>query len=140
MSAHTRQRMHRYLLSTIAVFAVMGTTLASAAQDEVRVRKQSGISATQKTGSESTSVSVGYADLDLREAAGAKTLYIRLKAAARKVCNPAAGRDLRDRRDWNDCYANAIEGAVAATGSPAVAAVHGEQTGKGRGVRIASND
>lgn len=68
---------------------------------------------------------VRVADLDLSTAAGADTLYNRIKGAARVVC-----RDEKTYKLEAACQARAIDNAVMAVGSPLLASVHGSATGR----------
>lgn len=97
-------------LSIVASLAVSATTLAAApiALEEKVV--------TQK---------VRVSDLDLSTAAGADTLYNRIKGAARAVC-----RDERTYKLEAACQVRAIDDAVMAVGSPLLASVHGSATGR----------
>lgn len=71
------------------------------------------------------SVTVSYADLNLSNTAGAKTLYSRISKAARKVCSisgesPYAFLDYDKRR----CIRSAIDQAVTKVDSPVLLAMH----------------
>lgn len=68
---------------------------------------------------------VSYADLDLSKPAGAKTLYSRIKRAARNVCSPYDS--IHFRRAWRDCLDQAITNAVAEVNRPTLAALHAEK-------------
>lgn len=80
-----------------------------------------------------TSVKVSYADLDLSHAAGARTLYARIKSAAREACGPEpAVLDLRDAASYNACYEQAVAKAVNRVGSDQLNALHAARSGKSR--------
>ena len=80
-----------------------------------------------------TSVKVSYADLDISHAAGAKTLYARIKSAAREACGPEpAVLDLRDAAGYNACYEQAVAKAVNRVGSEQLQALHAAQSGRSR--------
>ena len=80
-----------------------------------------------------TSVRVSYADLDISGAAGAQTLYARIKSAAREACGPEpAVLDLRDAAGYNACYEQAVAKAVHRVGSDRLQALHAAQSGKSR--------
>jgi UrcA family protein len=71
------------------------------------------------------SVTVSYADLDLSNTAGAKTLYGRIRMAARRVCtvdgeSPYAFQNLDKQR----CIRSAIDQAIIKVGSPVLVAMH----------------
>ena len=78
-----------------------------------------------KAGRVRTAVTVSYADLDLTETAGARTLYARLKAAAREACGPEPSlRDLRSSADYQACYERALNKAVHGVDSQRLHALH----------------
>jgi UrcA family protein len=68
---------------------------------------------------------VRVADLDLATAAGAETLYGRIKLAARRVC-----RHETVMRVEYACRARAIENAVRDVGSPLLVSIHRSATGR----------
>lgn len=74
------------------------------------------------------SISVAIADLNLASDAGIAALYQRLQRAAETVCGP---QDLRNAgsitalRMNKNCYADALDRAVAGIGHEALAALHG---------------
>lgn len=79
------------------------------------------------------SVAVSFADLDITGAAGAQTLYARIRAAASEVCGPEPGvLDLRESADYNACYQQAVAKAVNRVGSDQLHAVHAAQSGRSR--------
>jgi UrcA family protein len=77
------------------------------------------------------SVAVSFADLDLSKAAGAQTLYKRIKAAARQVCGP---RDLYthvgSQKQFRKCYDTAVANAVAEIDRPSLTALYKEDTAR----------
>lgn len=78
-----------------------------------------------------TSVAVSYADLDLTDAAGARTLYARLQSAAREVCGPEASvRDLRSTADYNACYRDALNKSVNGVDNDRLHALHAARSSK----------
>ncbi len=80
-----------------------------------------------------TSVAVSYADLDLTDAAGARTLYARLKAAAQEACGSEPSlRDLRSTAEYKACYEGALNKAVHGVDSQRLHALHAAQTRKAR--------
>ena len=80
-----------------------------------------------------SSVKVSYADLDISRAAGARTLYARIRSAAREACGPEpAVLDLRDAAGYNACYEQAVAKAVNRVGSEQLHALHAAQSGKSR--------
>jgi UrcA family protein len=79
------------------------------------------------------SVKVSYADLDIADAAGARTLYARIKAAAREACGPEPARlDLRDTAGYNACHEQAVAQAVNRVGSDQLHALHAARSGRSR--------
>ncbi|HEY2419275.1 MAG TPA: UrcA family protein [Steroidobacteraceae bacterium] len=69
---------------------------------------------------------VAYGDLNLDTAAGAKTLYIRLRYAAKHVCSPVAAepRDLNGFHIWQSCVDSAIASAVEQVNKPMLSGLH----------------
>jgi UrcA family protein len=67
---------------------------------------------------------VSYADLDISKTAGAKTLYRRIEAAARQVCEPDARKDLGAVQRGRACVKQAIDLAVGRVDSAALSKVH----------------
>jgi UrcA family protein len=75
------------------------------------------------------SVVVGYSDLDLTDAQGAKTLYTRLRAAAREVCGSTPDpRELRQYANYQACYTRALHKAVHRIDSQRLHALHAERS------------
>jgi UrcA family protein len=75
-------------------------------------------------GREVRSLTVGFADLDLANAAGAETLYDRLRTAARRVCGKADPRDVGAVKDMKRCRSEALDAAVAGVNHPRLTALH----------------
>ena len=75
---------------------------------------------------------VFYGDLDLGKPAGVQKLYGRLHHAAMKVCTSYTSSVRRDfERRHSECVAQALSGAVADIGNPALTAHHlAKQLGK----------
>jgi len=90
----------------------------------------SGAFAQQQQGVSVRTVTVRFGDLDLSTTAGAKTLYQRIRGAARTVCGEEEDYDLGldSRRYWNSCYQSAVNGAVDKVHSPLLRAVHRQST------------
>lgn len=63
------------------------------------------------------SVTVQFADLDLNRQAGIATLYLRIKGAARRVCDQQVS-DLLARRIYPVCVKRAVSEAVAHINHP----------------------
>jgi UrcA family protein len=83
------------------------------------------------SGQEDRSITVSYSDLDLSHAAGAETLYSRLRNAANAVCGPKVDlRKLRERRTRQQCVASALDNAVADVAAPELQELHFAETGR----------
>ena len=66
---------------------------------------------------------VSYADLDISKPAGAKTLYHRIDAAARQVCEPT-GKGIGAAEQNRACIKQAIDLAVRRVDSAALSELH----------------
>ncbi len=73
------------------------------------------------------SKTVRFADLDMSKVAGVETLYSRIRAAARSVCQGEV------REFYAECRAKAVDEAVAGVGNTLLAAIHRAATA-GEGV------
>ena len=72
---------------------------------------------------------VSFADLDLSKAAGAQTLYNRIKVAARRVCGPADRYTYgAPNNAFRKCFVAAVADAVAQVDRPSLTALHLEAT------------
>jgi UrcA family protein len=98
----------------IAVAAALSTvllahTVSAAPNDTVQIR-------------------VTYSDLDLSTAAGAQTLYRRIKGAAYQACK-SHGRfsTLMSRTAWRRCYDGAVADAVAQVDRPSLTALQNKE-------------
>jgi UrcA family protein len=69
------------------------------------------------------SMKVSYSDLDLNTQSGAKTLYDRIRGAARQVCG-YEGQTFTDQALWRSCFNGAISDAVATVNNPRLTALH----------------
>ena len=75
------------------------------------------------------SVTVSFADLDLSKAAGAQTLYKRIKAAARQACGSIDGyTHMKSQSRWRECYESTIADAVASVDRPSLTALYQEES------------
>jgi UrcA family protein len=83
------------------------------------------------SGSQTISIKVTYADLDLSTDAGAREVLRRLERAARTACGgrPEFGPFMLGLvQPWEACRAGAVRGAVEAIGRPTVSRLYtGEQ-------------
>jgi UrcA family protein len=102
------------------------TTQASAKLD--------GVAATD-TGS----VLVRFADLDLEKSSGATVLYGRLQHAAKHVCRGYPSLDLERPVVWSACYKNAVARAVQTVNHPSLTAVHMTHIGRAATPQLAAN-
>jgi UrcA family protein len=103
------------MVSSLVVVTVMG--LACTANAGVARAADPGQYLTEK---------VAYGDLNLDTAAGAKTLYVRLRYAAKNVCAPvvAEPRDLNGYHIWQNCVDGALASAVGQINKPLLSALH----------------
>lgn len=70
------------------------------------------------------SLSVRYVQSDLQNPAAAEKLYKRIEHAARIVCREPDVRELDRFPVYKECYARAVDTAVANVGATALTAVH----------------
>ena len=71
-------------------------------------------------------VHVRYDDLNLANPEGARVLYRRISAAARKTCGPNFAQWYPGvRSGWKDCYKATVDDAVKQVNAPALTALHG---------------
>jgi UrcA family protein len=101
---------------TISIAATMAFNAASASTH--------GVSSVQSMANENLTYVVRYSDLDVSKIEGAKTLYARLRYAARVVCEP-----LESANPWVDaqhraCMDKAIADAVASANRPLLSQYH----------------
>jgi UrcA family protein len=74
------------------------------------------------------SKTVSYDARALNSEQGARSLYARLRTAAREVCSPYESPELSRRRIWQSCVDTSMESAVLKVNSPLVSAVHNQTT------------
>src|SRR5215831_13085716 len=67
---------------------------------------------------------VKYGDLDLSRPQGAQTLYRRLQLAAKSVCAPLDGRELKRQTKFQNCMKEAIDTAVIDVDQPLLTQYH----------------
>jgi len=67
-------------------------------------------------------VKVHYADLNLTTVHGAKTLYARIRGAARSVCGDEP-YGIDEQRAWHSCFDGTVSDAVATVNSPMLTAI-----------------
>jgi len=111
------------------LIAVMGCLVAASAFAGL-----DGVAATD-TGS----VLVRFADVDLEKSAGATVLYSRLQHAARKVCPGYPVLDLDRRVAWSACYNTAVARAVQSVNRPSLTVVHMSHAGRAATPQLAAN-
>lgn len=71
---------------------------------------------------------VSYADLNVNAEAGARTLYSRLRMAARQVCAPLRGTTLMEQTRYRECFGPALARSVAEVDEPTLTAYYLSQT------------
>jgi UrcA family protein len=89
-----------------------------------------GVAAETETRADLPSVTVRYADLDLNTPAGVETLYSRLRAAAREVCNVDERRPLVEVMAARRCYDQVLGTAVDDAKLPTLTALHHVESGR----------
>jgi UrcA family protein len=94
------------------------------------------LSAAHATEAAPKSRTVQFADLDLNNAAGAATLFNRIKGAALAVCEShRGGMTLRDQDRHADCMKSAVSNAVARVDEPMLTQYAVNSSGSGRQAR-----
>jgi UrcA family protein len=88
-------------MSCLIVTAALGATLSAAARAEDVPTK-----------------TVRFSDLDINKSDGAKTLYARIHAAARDVCEKSTGTDPILRVAFKACVDTAVDKAVKDVNAP----------------------
>lgn len=81
---------------------------------------------------------VRFDDLNLASEAGARTLYARLRAAARAVCGSGTTRDMAMNRQHEACYAAALAAAVRHVDAHALTSLHAAPSTATASVRAAA--
>jgi UrcA family protein len=81
---------------------------------------------------------VSYAQFDMSQPAAANQLYQKLHAAAKQVCEPFNGAQLRQKADFRACVDETLATAVAAVNKPLLSNVHASKTGGVSAVRVAT--
>jgi UrcA family protein len=69
-------------------------------------------------------VTVSYADLNLKTPVGVEALYARLRAASRSVCNVGRAHGLVEAAAAKSCYREVLETAVGNANVPTLTARH----------------
>jgi len=103
----TRKSIRRWSCGSLAVVCaalLMGNAQAQTARDAHKL-------------------TVKYGDLNLSTETGARTLYHRIRGAARFVCGEE-GHTLAEQRLWNDCYTHTMDEAVTAVHSPMLTQIY----------------
>jgi len=70
------------------------------------------------------SLTLSFADLNLRDAADQQTLQERLQRAAKEVCETRKARTAEQIRNSRECYENALDDALAEIGNSGLVALH----------------
>lgn len=108
--------MKMIVAASLAALA-FGAILPASAQSVPEI-VVTGTKASAPPGTAVKSKTVKYADLDLGKSAGVKTLYSRIKAAAKDVCSPQpAASDMDGTNNYNQCVSHAVDSAVAQVGN-----------------------
>jgi UrcA family protein len=81
---------------------------------------------------ETGAVTVRYSPAALTSETGARNVYAQIRSAARQVCGQPGSRALQDQRATRECRRQAVAKAVAAIGSPTLAAVHTRESSSPR--------
>jgi len=105
--------------------------LASLAAVALPLLATSGRAATPSPGEEPATVTVQFADLNLKSRAGLNQLYERIITAARMVCGGDDG-DMRPLENWTRfrlCTRQSTARAVAAVGIPELVALYARKAG-----------
>jgi UrcA family protein len=98
------------------------------------------LNAAHAAGTAPKSQTVQFADLDLNKAAGAATLFNRIRGAAHAVCGGyPSGTTLRDQQHHAACVSFAVSNAVARVDEPMLTQYVANRSVSGRQATIASN-
>src|SRR5215471_8477062 len=89
-----------------------------------------GVAAETDSRADIPSVTVRYADLDLNTPAGVETLYSRLRAASRAVCNVDERRSLVEVMAAKSCYRQVLATAVNDANLPTLTTLHRVESGR----------
>lgn len=108
---------HRSLLASVALGSALFASTALAADPAA------------DGNSDTRSMTVRYADVNLTTVAGATALYQRIEGAARLVCGDS-GRSLAEQRAAKICYQNAVAEAVTTVNNPTLTAIHQGREGE----------
>lgn len=126
----TAQRRHSFihrLLAGIAVTLPLAALAGEMPHPEDHEQASGMASKPARSLRISSSVVVDYTDLDVNVPADAQTLYARLKSAARKACgHQPPPVSLRDQKDYQGCYNQALGKAVKQVDSRQLYALHAE--------------
>lgn len=82
---------------------------------------------------------VGHDDLDLSSAAGQQRLKVRVKQAVKQVCGSPRAFTLSERRDQNNCEANAMASAMPKVERTIAAYAEQKQMASRNSVVVAGN-
>jgi UrcA family protein len=119
---NTSTQVSRILAATIFAALTCGIATASFAADS----------------SDPLHVTVKYGDLNVSSAAGAATLYNRIRGAAETVCLPFKNEDLRSRAFLAACMHKAMSDAVNDVNQPALFTIYNAKTGTSKPIMLAS--
>ena len=119
---NTSTRVSRILAATIFAALTCGIATASLASDS----------------SNPLQVKVKYGDLNVSSAAGAATLYTRIRLAAEAVCHPFNNRDFASQKLFAGCVYKAMSNAVNEVDQPTLSAIYNAKTGTSKPIMLAS--
>jgi UrcA family protein len=102
MNTTIRNGLHAALYGALAAAALSTVSTVGAAQETIQTTK-----------------TVRYADLDIQNPTDAKTLYHRIRVAARDVCDTHS-RDWFEREAGHACIERATDDAVRKVNAPAL--------------------
>jgi len=105
---------------TIGIAAILAFNSANASAD--------GVSNVQSMTNQYLTYVVRFSDLDVSKIEGAKTLYTRLRYAAKVVCEPLESASSWGYARHNDCIDKAIADAVASVDRPLLSQYHQSRT------------
>jgi UrcA family protein len=105
---------------TICVAATLGFSAANASTD--------GVSNDRTMKNAVRTYTVRFADLDVSNFEGAKTLYARLRYAAKVVCAPLESARAYATNQYESCVNKAIADAVAGVNRPVLSRYHQSRT------------
>lgn len=89
----------------------------------------SGHAAIAQSADEPLQKTVGFGELDLSKPIAAEQLYVRLNAAAKQVCEPVNGAQVRQKYQYRSCVNETLANAVAEINHPLLTSVYDAKGG-----------